>query len=94
MEKLLASLIAAISEGGPYLVLISAIFFGLFRVAERVTDKVTAAMMSISEAMSAQAKAMDRQADAIAGFGETLIRQQLDHKEQLILLNILARKVK
>lgn len=93
MEKLLTTVIDAIAAGGPYLVLIGAIIFGIFRIAERVTDKVSSAMVAISDAMHAQARAMDRQSDAIEGVSETLLKQQMEHKEQLILLNIIAKKV-
>lgn len=91
MEQLFQKGFNSLIDWGPGMLIAALMLYGLFRLIKGIGLKIVATLEKPAEALTQQAKSMDRLTSSIQ---EYVNRDQLEHKEIIILQKVILEEIK
>lgn len=91
MESFFARSLDLLVDQGPVFLLAVIMLYGLYRLIKGIGLKMVAALEKPAEALNRQAQSMERLSDCIQS---SVNRDQLEHKEIIILQKVILEEVK
>jgi hypothetical protein len=90
MEQLIQKGFNSLIDWGPGMLIAALMLYGLFRLIKNIGLKIVGALEKPAEALTQQAKSMDRLTTSLEQF---VTRDQIEHREIIILQKVILDRI-